>query len=117
MLPKANRLNRRRDFDELFKRGRSMGDGFFTLRYVKTSTSSPIRVGFVISAKTEKSSVKRNRVRRQCREVLRKILPDLVPGHDAAILIKKPFLPLTFQEKQEKITRLLARAGLLARKS
>lgn len=113
MLAKPNRLARRRDFDALFKKGRRASDAFLTLAYARTEVTSPFRMAFIVSAKTEKSAVKRNRARRQAREIVKAVLPSLPKGVDAALTIKRPFLKLDFAQKREAVLRLLKRAKLV----
>ncbi len=113
MLAKPNRLARRRDFDALFKKGRRASDAFLTLTHARTAATSPFRMAFIISAKTEKSAVKRNRAKRQAREIVKAILPALPKGIDTALTIKRPFLNLDFAKKREAVLRLLKRARLV----
>lgn len=113
MLSKTHRLSKRKDFDLVFKRGRVVTDRAMFLKFVKTSSGQPLRAAFVISAKTEKSAVKRNRARRQAREAFRKIIPELPVGYDLVFTIKPSFLPLPYTQKSEVMKRLLMRAKLL----
>lgn len=113
MLAKSNRLTRRRDFDALFKKGRGVSDPALSLRYTRTASDKPFRLAFIVSTKTEKSAVRRNRAKRQAREIIRKLLPSLPAGVDGALSIKRPFLSMTFAQKQQAITRLFTRAKML----
>ena len=65
MLLKENRLKKRKDFEILYKKGKSSGSKFLVFKYLKTQPEDPIRIAFVISNKTEKSAIKRNRIKRQ----------------------------------------------------
>lgn len=113
MLPKQHRLTRRKDFDNLFKKGRSVGNKFLALKYKKME-EGPVRVGFVVSNKTEKSAVKRNRVKRQAREILKDSISTIKDSHDLAFVFKKPFLELDFSKKEELINNLLKEARLFS---
>jgi ribonuclease P protein component len=113
MLAKLHRLSKRKDFEFVFKRGRVVTDRTLFLKYAKTKADQPLRATFVVSAKTEKSAVKRNRARRQAREAFRSLMPHLPAGYDFIFTIKPPFLTLPYAEKAETIKRLLTRARLL----
>lgn len=112
MLSKTHRLSKRKDFETVFKRGRAVSERALFLKFMKTAADKPLRAAFVISTKTEKSAVKRNRARRQAREAFRALMPQLPPGYDLVITIKPSFLPLPFAAKAETLKRLLMRAKL-----
>ena len=103
MLSKENRLRRRRDFDTLFKTGKSVGAHELVLKYSKSAKDQPTRLAFIISAKTEKLAVKRNRAKRQMREVARPYLKLLKPGYDAAFIVRKAFIEKSFDEKNQAL--------------
>lgn len=113
MLSSVHRLTKRKDFDTVFKRGRAATDRALFLKFAKTTPDQPLRAAFVISTKTAKSAVKRNRARRQAREAFRALLPRLAPGFDLVITIKASFLPLSFAEKSAALEKLLKKARLL----
>ena len=113
MLTRTNRLAKRKDFDTLFKRGKIVYGRHLQLRLLKTEANAPLRLAIVISAKTEKSAVRRNRAKRQTREIVRLSMPKLRPGFDGAITIKGSFLPLSHAEKREQTLQLLQKAGLI----
>ncbi len=113
MLPPQNRLRAMKDFDRVYKKGKSSGNRYLSLKSVKTSASDPIRIAFIISNKTEKLAVKRNQAKRQVREAVHLLLPKLKPSFDVALTIKARLLPLSFKEKQEQVVDVLRRAGLL----
>ena len=113
MLAKENRLRRRRDFDTLFKTGKSVGAHELVLKYSKSEADQPTRLAFIISAKTEKSAVKRNRAKRQMREVARPLIKQLTPGYDAAFIVRKAFIEKSFAEKEKLMAKLLNKAKLL----
>lgn len=102
-----------KDFDKLFKKGKSSGNKFLIVKVVKTKPEDPLRIAFVVSNKTEKSAVKRNRAKRQAREIVHKLLPKLKSELDAAVTIKKAFLPLEFKDKEKAVEDVLAKAGLI----
>jgi len=99
-----------RDFKHLFRKGKSFGSKYLVAKVVRTKEDAPIRFAFVISTKTEKRAVHRNRAKRQLREVVRAQLPKLKSGFDVALTIKASFLPLSFEEKTRAGVDLLKKA-------
>lgn len=77
-MPQKNRLKKKSDFDRVFKRGKKVVSDSFNLFYLLRKKQTVPRFGVVVSKKTEKSAVKRNKTRRMFKEVLRKIIPDIV---------------------------------------
>ena len=113
MLPAKHRLTKRKDFDALFKRGKVIFGRQLQVRIMRTAPKQDSRLAIVISTKTEKTAVRRNRAKRQVREIIRQRVPQLRPGFDAAISIRPSFLPLAFAKKQEAVLAALHKAGLL----
>ena len=113
MLSRQNRLTKRKDFDTLFKRGKLVYGRHAQMRVAKTDPSHETRIAVIVSAKTEKSAVRRNRVKRQAREVLRLTLSQVKPGYDVAITLRASFVPLTYAEKRNVLLTGLSKAGLL----
>ncbi len=75
MLPRAARLTQRRDFQRVYRRGRSITGPLLWLKYVESTTPS-LRIGVVVSTKTAALATDRNRLKRQIRAILRDILQD-----------------------------------------
>lgn len=71
------------------------------------------RFAVVVGIKVSKRAVERNRVRRQYREILRKMIEEIHPGFDVLLLTAKPSLALPYAEKERKLRSALYRAKLL----
>lgn len=76
MLPKQYRLKNRYAFKATYKVKNSTHKGGVTLfaGILKKDADTPTRVGFVVSKKTHKRAVKRNRLKRLIRENYRLLL-------------------------------------------
>lgn len=112
MLPKKHRLLAEKDFSRLFKTGRVFSGRDLGLKAGKNGLGVT-RVGFAVGVKTAKRAVDRNRLKRRLREIVRKRLPDIVPGHDLIFLARIGAVKLSFLELEEAVSALLSRAGLL----
>lgn len=78
MLPRENRLHKHSAFQATYYIKQTVADALFVL-YAgkrKKDSSTPTRIGFVVSKKVHKRSTKRNRIKRLAREAFRQILKD-----------------------------------------
>ncbi|UQN07792.1 ribonuclease P protein component [Deinococcus sp. QL22] len=104
-----------REFRKVRQQGVAVRDPLFTLRltdyrprYGETWQPRAI-IGVVISKKTLKRAVDRNRARRRMREALR-TLPDGLPPCRAILLPNPGVLTATFPALQAALMRALAKA-------
>lgn len=58
-----------------------------TLKYTTHPKRKTPRVAVVVSKKTHKSAVGRNRIRRRIYEIIRQKLPDIEPNRDLVFII------------------------------
>lgn len=75
-LNKKNRLKKKRDFEDVFKKGKAVKGSFLFIKYKKNELGLS-RFGFVVSAKVAKKAVERNRIRRILSEVVRGVIGSL----------------------------------------
>ena len=117
MLSKQYRLKKNSAFSATYKVKNSIyknGIVLFVGKQKKDET--PTKVGFVVSKKTQKSAVKRNRLKRLMRESYRLLLKEnnLGMSTQAMSLIfigQKPALEKDFKEIQEIIKYLTERVN------
>lgn len=67
----------------------------------------------IIAGKPIGNAVKRNRRKRQLREILRDALPSIKPGWDIIILLRRPSAVATYEELRAAVENLLKRANLI----
>jgi ribonuclease P protein component len=107
MLPKQHRLTEKRDFKRVMTYGRSFFVPEFGLKVLKKSAELSTRVGIIVPKKLTKTVVKRNRIKRQIRNVFLGFIKQMPPGYDIVFLTRPALLGLRFQEMQEKIKQAL----------
>lgn len=124
MLPQQYRLKHFRDFDTLYKEGQFAGADVVTVKYWKIDTTrfpkreykaDDLKIGFVVGTKVHKSAVKRNRLKRQMREVVRLLLLEekIQPGFLVVFMAKKEMLEQSYDKIEQSMVYLLKRARLL----
>ena len=91
-MEKRHRLSRSRDFDAVYRHGRSTSTRFLVLYWFDrdAETGEP-RLGLAVP-KAAGNAVARNRIKRQLRELWRARLERIPAGRDY-VLIAKPGLP------------------------
>ena len=90
-MQRRNRLSRSRDFDAVYRHGRSVSTRFLVLySFPRADASGAARLGLAVPKATG-GAVVRNRVKRQLREAWRSLLPDVAGGRDY-VLIARPGL-------------------------
>lgn len=75
-MNKKNRLKKKRDFENIFKKGKSVNGSFLFIKYKKNQLGWP-RFGFVVSAKVAAKAIERNKIRRILSEAARSIIDSL----------------------------------------
>ena len=104
------RLRRRKDFDNIFRKGRAWNNELLVLRSLPNDLPHN-RYGFITSKKLGKAVV-RNRTKRRLREAVR-VLP-LATSWDIVVSAKTKAADADFQQLRSSVIDLLTRAGLLA---
>ncbi len=113
-----------KDFDILFKEGRFVGGRFLTVKYwaiepekypKREYNTNDLKIGFVVGKKVHKSAVKRNRIKRQMREVVRLLLKEnkLKIGYHLAFLAKPEIVGVEYGEIEKDILGVLKRSEIL----
>jgi ribonuclease P protein component len=91
-VDRRHRLSRSRDFDAVYRHGRSTSTRFLVLYWFpREGDADEPRLGIAVK-KTIGGSVVRNRMKRQLREIWRALEPELPRRHDY-VLIVRPGLP------------------------
>src|SRR3954451_14948924 len=92
VVERRHRLSRSRDFDAVYRQGRSTSTRFLVLYWFpREGGEEEPRLGIAVPKKIG-GAVTRNRIKRQLRETWRALLPQLPAGQDY-VLIVRPGLP------------------------
>lgn len=104
---KRDHLLKTKDFDRVYKKGRSCRGDFLVL-YHLPNTEGHCRIGFSISSRKVRLATARNRLRRLLREAFRKHKYLLSPGHDLVVVVYR--LPAALPDARATAERFLALA-------
>jgi len=89
MLPKANRLLKKEDFQKAWKSGGSFYTKNLGFKLRKT-TNTTLKLGVVVSNKISKLATVRNKIKRQIREAVHSHLKNITPGGYDLVIIALP---------------------------
>ena len=88
-MQRRNRLSRSRDFDAVYRHGRSVSTRFLTLYWFeRDETVGAPRLGFAVPKAVGNAAV-RNRIRRQLREIVRVKIEDKPPANDYVLVVRQ----------------------------
>ena len=113
-MQRRNRLSRSRDFDAVYRHGRSVSTRFLVLySFPREDAYGEPRLGLAVP-KAAGGAVVRNRVKRQLREAWRALLPDVAAGRDY-VLIARPGLAEAAETRggewlRERVAEVLSKA-------
>ncbi len=90
-MQRRHRLSRSRDFDAVYRNGRSVSTRYLVLyRFDREGDEDgEVRLGIAVPKKIG-SAVTRNRIKRRLREGWRELLPEVPPGTDYVLLVRGP---------------------------
>jgi ribonuclease P protein component len=114
-VQRRHRLSRSRDFDAVYRQGRSVSTRFLVLYWFpRDDADGEPRLGLAVPRATG-GAVVRNRVKRQLREAWRTLLPNVGRGHDY-VLIARPGLPEAAEARgwewlRERVDEVLTKAA------
>lgn len=88
-MQRRNRLSRSRDFDTVYRQGRSVSTRFLTLYWFQRDESiGAPRLGFAVP-KAVGNAVIRNRIKRQLREIVRGRLEGVPQDNDYVLVVRR----------------------------
>ena len=116
-MQRRHRLSRSRDFDAVYRHGRSVSTRYLVLYSFPREDDGEPRIGFAVP-RSAGGAVVRNRIKRQLREVWTELLPEISGGRDH-VLIVRPGLPDAVEARgfdwlRERVTEVLGKAKAAA---
>ncbi len=116
-MQRKNRLSRSRDFDAVYRHGRSVSTRFLTLYwFAREEPEGDPRLGLAVP-KAAGNAVVRNRIKRQLREIWSELLAgDAISESSDYVLVVRKGLPESAEARGhgwlvERVTEVLSRVG------
>jgi ribonuclease P protein component len=114
-VQRRNRLSRSRDFDAVYRHGRSVSTRFLVLyRFDRNGEAGDdVRLGIAVPKKIG-GAVVRNRIKRRLREVWRELLPEIPAGADYVLLVRQPLAEAESRDAdwlKERVGEILGKAS------
>ncbi len=111
MLVLKYRLRKKKDFEKIYKLGKTTKQDFLLFRILENEIENP-RIGIVISKKTLSKATARNLVKRRIREAVRHFLPKISKNVDIIITACKG---ASKEKSFEEIKTLIEQAFIKAK--
>jgi ribonuclease P protein component len=114
-MQRRNRLSRSRDFDAVYRHGRSVSTRFLVLyKFDREGDGGQARLGIAVPKRIG-GAVTRNRVKRRLREVWRELLPQVPEGADYVLLVRAPLAEAAEERDaawlRERVEEILGKAS------
>jgi ribonuclease P protein component len=111
MLPKANRLKKKRDIEQVLKEGKKFKEDFLILR-LRENNLKKSRFGFIISQKVSKRATLRNKIKRRLSEIVKMKFKKIKKGIDGVFIACPGIERKDFWEMEEALEKLFKKAKL-----
>jgi ribonuclease P protein component len=111
MLKRANRINKTRDLQRVYRLGKPVHSSALVIKFVAApagASAAQSQVAFVVSKKVSKKAVLRNRVKRVLREKVRLNLSRQKPGK-YLVIVKPQAANMTAAELRAQISHALSK--------
>ena len=105
MLTQKNRLKKRKDIENVFKKGKTIAGRLVFLKLLKNKLDFN-RFALIVSLKISKKAVVRNKIRRQLRALIKDSLSDIKTGFDILIIAKPEIIDKNYQEIENDIEKI-----------
>ena len=117
MLPQTQRIQKNKDFEKVFKKGKSVFTKNLSFRFLPNNNADQlsVRFGFIISNKVNKLAVRRNAIKRQLRQICQVLIPEIKQSCDIVIMVKQDFpYPYDQKEIEQQVREGLMKARVLS---
>lgn len=114
MLPKLQRIKKKKDFEAIFKKAKSFKKGFLIFKVSKNSLDVS-RFGFVVSQKVSKKATIRNKVRRRLASIIKSEVNKIANGIDVIIIALPGIEKEAFLSTKEGLVSSLEKEKIINR--
>jgi ribonuclease P protein component len=111
-MRKEFRVKDNRDFQTIFKKGKSFANRQLVLYYLKKPDQEHFRIGLSVGKKIG-NAVTRNRIKRYLRQAFHELELEILPDYDFVIIARQPTKNMQFFEVKKSLMHLLSKEKLL----
>lgn len=111
-MKKQNCLTKKKEFDEVFTKGRSAHTLELGAKVIKTGNKET-KLGILVGVKISKKAVVRNKCRRKIREAIRRNMVNIKSGYNIIIITRPGIEALSYQEISDKLLITLKKLSIL----
>ncbi|WP_026366285.1 ribonuclease P protein component [Salinicoccus albus] len=104
-MKKRYRIKRERDFQLVFKKGRSFANRQFVVYLVDNPRTDHMRLGISVSKRLG-NAVKRNKIKRRVRVFFQKYQEALVP-REYVVIARKPVSEMDYHQMEKSLLHVL----------
>ncbi|XJZ27331.1 ribonuclease P protein component [Bacillota bacterium Lsc_1132] len=115
-MKKELRIKKNKEFQEIFKKGRSFANRQFVVYVLHKEEQQSFRIGLSVSKKIG-NAVTRNRIKRYIRQAIFELNDVLFSGNDYVIIARKPAAEMSFFEVKKSLQHVLKVGKVLKRDS
>lgn len=108
MLGREFRITTTQEYNNIYKNGKKI-PGRFIILYVMKNHLDHNRYGFIASVKVGKAVI-RNRLKRQLRNLVHQMDPDLAPGYDFVLIVRHHAGSAEFDQLEKDLKVVLGKA-------
>lgn len=112
MFKKENRLTKTKEFDNVWKKGRSSFDKTLGIKSIKNDLGIN-RFGVLVNTKVSKKAVVRNKIKRRIREAVKERFDELAKSFDMTIIALPESKEKTLKEIRASVEINLKRLKIL----
>jgi len=106
MLPRANRLTKKKDFESVFKTGKIFRDGVLLFKTTENNLKES-RFGFVVSKKISNKANIRNKVKRRLRQAVLANMGEMKKSLDVIVVALSGIQNKEFIEIQNIVAKFI----------
>src|SRR5690606_6860936 len=107
-MKKEYRVKDNKDFQVIFKQGKSFANRQLVIYYRKKEDQNHFRVGLSVGKKIG-NAVVRNRIKRYLRQAFHELEKEIKPSYDFIIIARQPTKEMEFFEVKKSLTHLLSK--------
>ena len=111
MMKKGFRIKDNKEFQEVFRKGKSFANRQLVVYYKRKPVQSHFRIGLSVGKKIG-NAVTRNRIKRYLRQAFHE-LEEQVAKHDIVIIARQPTKDMDYYQMKKSLIHLLSRERLL----